>query len=110
MRSLPTSTEAVVFDCDGLLVDTEACWTAAESAIFAAHGHPFGPEQKALASAAPWRPLERPWPSTSGDPAPAPKSPPNSSKESAKSFPEAPQHSPGRRNWCAPAGRPYPSP
>lgn len=48
MRSLPTSTEAVVFDCDGLLVDTETCWTAAESAIFAAHGHPFGPEQKAL--------------------------------------------------------------
>ncbi|GGT82470.1 HAD family hydrolase [Streptomyces coeruleorubidus] len=48
MRPLPTSTEAVVFDCDGLLVDTEACWTVAESAIFAAHGHPFGPEQKAL--------------------------------------------------------------
>lgn len=48
MRSLPTSAEAVVFDCDGLLVDTEACWTVAESAIFAAHGHPFGPEQKAL--------------------------------------------------------------
>ncbi|MFI1205004.1 HAD family phosphatase [Streptomyces sp. BHT-5-2] len=48
MRSLPTGTEAVVFDCDGLLVDTEGCWTVAESAIFAAHGHPFGPEQKAL--------------------------------------------------------------
>ncbi|MFE0186526.1 HAD family hydrolase [Streptomyces sp. NPDC058989] len=48
MCSLPTSTEAVVFDCDGLLVDTEACWTVAETAIFAAHGHPFGPEQKAL--------------------------------------------------------------
>ncbi|MFF2813222.1 HAD family hydrolase [Streptomyces sp. NPDC058000] len=48
MRSLPTNTEAVVFDCDGLLVDTEACWTVAETAIFAAHGHPFGPEQKAL--------------------------------------------------------------
>lgn len=48
MYSLPTSTEAVVFDCDGLLVDTEACWTVAEAAIFAAHGHPFGLEQKAL--------------------------------------------------------------
>ncbi|MET9523095.1 HAD family hydrolase [Streptomyces coeruleorubidus] len=48
MRPLPTRAEAVVFDCDGLLVDTEACWTVAESAIFAAHGHPFGPEQKAL--------------------------------------------------------------
>ncbi|WP_431040602.1 HAD family hydrolase [Streptomyces sp. P1-3] len=48
MRSLPTTAEAVVFDCDGLLVDTEVCWTVAETAIFAAHGHPFGPEQKAL--------------------------------------------------------------
>jgi HAD superfamily hydrolase (TIGR01509 family) len=48
MGTLPTSAEAVVFDCDGLLVDTEACWTVAETAIFAAHGRPFGPEQKAL--------------------------------------------------------------
>ncbi|WP_030807841.1 HAD family hydrolase [Streptomyces sp. NRRL F-2799] len=48
MRSLPAATEAVVFDCDGLLVDTEVCWTVAESAIFAEHGHPFGPQQKAL--------------------------------------------------------------
>ncbi|MFE1173311.1 HAD family hydrolase [Streptomyces sp. NPDC058773] len=48
MRSLPTSAEAVVFDCDGLLVNTEVCWTVAEKALFAAHGHPFGPEQKAL--------------------------------------------------------------
>ncbi|MGW8970204.1 HAD family hydrolase [Streptomyces platensis] len=48
MRSLPTSAEAVVFDCDGLLVNTEVCWTVAETAIFAAHGHSFGPEQKAL--------------------------------------------------------------
>ncbi|UXY32014.1 HAD family hydrolase [Streptomyces sp. HUAS TT20] len=48
MYALPADTEAVVFDCDGLLVDTEACWTVAETAIFAAHGHPFGPEQKAL--------------------------------------------------------------
>ncbi|MEU0057571.1 HAD family phosphatase [Streptomyces sp. NPDC006334] len=48
MRPLPTGPEAVVFDCDGLLVDTEPCWTVAEAALFAAHGHPFGPEQKAL--------------------------------------------------------------
>ncbi|MGW1895142.1 HAD family hydrolase [Streptomyces sp. NPDC002004] len=48
MGSLPTPTEAVVFDCDGLLVDTEVCWTAAETAIFAAHGHSFGHAQKAL--------------------------------------------------------------
>lgn len=48
MTSLPPAPEAVVFDCDGLLVDTEVCWTRAETKIFAAHGHDFGPEQKAL--------------------------------------------------------------
>ncbi|MFD7612477.1 HAD family hydrolase [Streptomyces sp. NPDC059828] len=48
MIALPTGVEAVVFDCDGLLVDTESCWTVAETAVFAAHGHAFGPEQKAL--------------------------------------------------------------
>ncbi|MFL4946044.1 HAD family hydrolase [Streptomyces sp. MMS24-I31] len=48
MRSLPTGTEAVVFDCDGLLVGTEDCWSVAETAIFAAHGRPFGAAQKAL--------------------------------------------------------------
>ncbi|MDV9174501.1 HAD family phosphatase [Streptomyces sp. W16] len=48
MRSLPTGAESVVFDCDGLLVDTEVCWSVAEAAVFAAHGHGFGPEQKAL--------------------------------------------------------------
>jgi HAD superfamily hydrolase (TIGR01509 family) len=48
MSALPTGVEAVVFDCDGLLVDTENCWTVAESAIFAAHGRPFGPAEKAL--------------------------------------------------------------
>ncbi|EFL33592.1 hydrolase [Streptomyces viridochromogenes DSM 40736] len=48
MRSLPTGAEAVVFDCDGLLVNTEDCWSVAESAVFAAHGLPFGPAEKAL--------------------------------------------------------------
>lgn len=48
MRSLPTAPEAVVFDCDGLLVDTESRWSVVEAAVFAEHGHPFGPEQKAL--------------------------------------------------------------
>ena len=40
--------QAVVFDCDGLLMDTEPCWTVAETALFARRGLPFGPEQKAL--------------------------------------------------------------
>lgn len=38
----------VVFDCDGLLLDTEPCWTVAETAVFATRGLPYGPEQKAL--------------------------------------------------------------
>jgi HAD superfamily hydrolase (TIGR01509 family) len=45
---LPETVDAVVFDCDGLLVDTESGWSRAEAAIFAEHGHGFGPEQKAL--------------------------------------------------------------
>lgn len=47
-RPLSTRVKAVVFDCDGLLVDTEPCWTRAEAALFLAHGHAFGPEQKKL--------------------------------------------------------------
>ncbi|MBU2663682.1 HAD family phosphatase [Actinoplanes bogorensis] len=45
---LPLDVDAVVFDCDGLLVDTESAWTRAETRIFAEHGHGFGPEQKAI--------------------------------------------------------------
>ena len=43
-----TALAAVVFDCDGLLVDTEPCWSRAEAALFRAHGHEFGVEQKKL--------------------------------------------------------------
>ncbi len=39
---------AVVFDCDGLLMDTESCWTVAEAELFARRGLRFGDEQKAL--------------------------------------------------------------
>ncbi|GIM91721.1 HAD family hydrolase [Paractinoplanes toevensis] len=46
--SLPQVVDSIVFDCDGLLVDTETCWTRAETAIFAQHGHGFGLEQKKL--------------------------------------------------------------
>jgi len=38
---------AVAFDCDGLLVDTESCWSIAEGAIFARHGMAFTAEIKA---------------------------------------------------------------
>ena len=40
--------QAVVFDCDGLLVDTEPCWTIAETELFARRGLDFGLDQKAL--------------------------------------------------------------
>lgn len=33
---------AVVFDNDGLLLDTEPCWTIAQEELFAAHGRQFG--------------------------------------------------------------------
>lgn len=37
---------AVVFDCDGLLLDTEVCWTEAESELFARYGRTFDLEAK----------------------------------------------------------------
>jgi HAD superfamily hydrolase (TIGR01509 family) len=35
-----------VFDCDGLLLDTELCWTDAEEVVFARYGKVFGAEDK----------------------------------------------------------------
>lgn len=37
----------VVFDCDGLLMDTEPIWTVAEAAVFASRGLTYGPAEKA---------------------------------------------------------------
>jgi HAD superfamily hydrolase (TIGR01509 family) len=37
---------AVVFDCDGVLLDTESAWTRAETTLFARHGQTFGLEHK----------------------------------------------------------------
>lgn len=45
---LPMRLDAVVFDCDGLLAETEPGWTRAETALFAEHGFPFGPSEKQL--------------------------------------------------------------
>ncbi len=36
-----------MFDCDGLLLDTESCWTAAETELFARYGVEFTPVHKA---------------------------------------------------------------
>lgn len=38
----------MVFDCDGLLVDTEPSWTVAEGAVFAARGLPYGLTEKEI--------------------------------------------------------------
>jgi HAD superfamily hydrolase (TIGR01509 family) len=43
-----------VFDNDGLLLDTEPCWTRAETSVFERHGHTFDLEAKrALVGTAP---------------------------------------------------------
>jgi len=39
---------AVVFDCDGLLMDSETCWSVAESELFARRGLTFTAEHKSL--------------------------------------------------------------
>ena len=36
-----------MFDCDGLLLDTERLWTRAETALFTRYGRPFGCAEKA---------------------------------------------------------------
>lgn len=46
--TLPLLLDAVVFDCDGLLAETESGWTRAETALFAEHGCGFGPAEKQL--------------------------------------------------------------
>lgn len=37
---------AIVFDCDGLLLDTEELWTRGEEALFASYGRTYTPEHK----------------------------------------------------------------
>lgn len=48
MRNAPGTVAGIVLDCDGLLVDTEVCWTRAERTMFAERGHGFGVEEKQL--------------------------------------------------------------
>ena len=35
-----------LFDCDGLLLDSETCWTRAETALFARYGRSYGVREK----------------------------------------------------------------
>jgi HAD superfamily hydrolase (TIGR01509 family) len=45
---MPTEDAAIVFDCDGVLLDTEAAWTRAETTLFARYGRSYGFEDKRL--------------------------------------------------------------
>ncbi len=45
-RTTPTPVEAVVFDNDGLLLDTEVAWTRAEVTLFARYDREFTAEHK----------------------------------------------------------------
>lgn len=43
----PACPAGIVFDCDGVLVDTEPCWDRAEKEMFARRGARLGPEERA---------------------------------------------------------------
>ena len=46
MTAPPFPLSAVVFDCDGLLLETESCWTRAEEELFVRYGRAFGADDK----------------------------------------------------------------
>jgi HAD superfamily hydrolase (TIGR01509 family) len=48
MRRPPGPEPPIVFDCDGVLLDTEAAWTRAETILFSRYGHSYGPEEKRM--------------------------------------------------------------
>ena len=45
---MPSRFDAVVFDNDGLLLDTEEAWTRAEQTLFERRGRVFGPDHKRI--------------------------------------------------------------
>jgi hypothetical protein len=46
--TLPPHVRAIVFDCDGPLLDTDTCWSRAEASLFADYGFGFGAAEKDL--------------------------------------------------------------
>jgi HAD superfamily hydrolase (TIGR01509 family) len=48
MRAPPGPEPPVVFDMDGVLLDSEAAWTRAETRLFARYGRTYGAEEKRL--------------------------------------------------------------
>jgi HAD superfamily hydrolase (TIGR01509 family) len=47
-RSAPGPEPPIVFDCDGVLLDSEAAWTRAETRLFVRYGKTYGAEEKRL--------------------------------------------------------------
>src|SRR4051812_20872071 len=45
-RAAPAPPAAVVFDCDGLLLDTESAWTTGEAVLYRRHGAEFTLDHK----------------------------------------------------------------
>jgi HAD superfamily hydrolase (TIGR01509 family) len=43
---MPSPEPPVVFDCDGVLLETEPRWTTVETELFANYGRPYGQEEK----------------------------------------------------------------
>jgi HAD superfamily hydrolase (TIGR01509 family) len=48
MRRPPSPDPAVVFDLDGVLLESEIAWTRAETDLFARYGQPYGDVEKRL--------------------------------------------------------------
>lgn len=43
---MPPDAPAVVFDLDGVLLESEPTWTSVETQLFARYGRPYGPKEK----------------------------------------------------------------
>ena len=43
---MPSPEPPVIFDCDGVLLETEPRWTLVETQLFAKYGRPYGQEEK----------------------------------------------------------------
>ena len=54
MRDLPTRVSCVVFDCDGVLVDTEPIWAASEHEVIAGYGARLDHEHRKLLLGSSW--------------------------------------------------------
>ncbi|WP_052462303.1 HAD family hydrolase [Nigerium massiliense] len=54
MTELPARVSAVIFDCDGVLVNTEPLWEEAEEELLARYGSALEPGDRAAVLGSPW--------------------------------------------------------